>query len=67
MSALSTVLVAPMTTQTFEFFCRIKYKNENGFFAVDFSPIFMHKDYAQMFCATCKYFLILIPKNRANE
>ncbi|VAW70117.1 Death on curing protein, Doc toxin [hydrothermal vent metagenome] len=37
MSALSTVLVAPMTTKGFEFPCRIKckFKNKNGLIILD--------------------------------
>ena len=37
MSALSTVLVAPMTTKGFEFPCRIKckFKNKNGLILLD--------------------------------
>jgi len=37
MSALSTVLVAPMTTKGFDFPCRIQYefKNENGLILLD--------------------------------
>ncbi len=37
MSALSTVLVAPMTTKGFDFPCRIKckFKNKNGLILLD--------------------------------
>ena len=37
MSALSTVLVAPMTTRGFDFPCRIKckFKNKNGLILLD--------------------------------
>ena len=37
MSALSTVLVSPMTTKGFEFPCRIKckFKNKNGLILLD--------------------------------
>jgi len=37
MTALSTVLVAPMTTKGFEFPCRIKckFKNKNGLILLD--------------------------------
>lgn len=37
MAALSTVLVAPMTTKGFEFPCRIKckFKNKNGLILLD--------------------------------